>query len=101
MYNVKVTLTKVETALPAGIVFGHTNLVVTDAAGAAQTFTLNGSETPDKWSISVLSLSDGPSTYVASDVDANGKPIGASITVVFTPKATTFPATSGIVVIQA
>lgn len=99
-YNVKVQLTKIDTALPAGVVFGHTNLVVTDAAGAVQTFALNGGETP-AWSIAVNGLADGPSTYVASDVDAKGAAIGSAITVVFTPKSTTFPATSGINVAMA
>jgi hypothetical protein len=97
MYNVNVQLTKIDSPLPAGVVFGHTNLTVTDSAGAVQTFSLNGSEvTP--WSTPVAGLADGTSTYVAQDVDSNGAAIGTAITATFIPTAATFPATSGITV---
>jgi len=100
MYNVNVQLVKTDTPLPAGTIFGHTNLVVTDAAGAVQKFALNGSETTP-WSTPVAGLADGPSTYVAQDVDANGVAIGSPLSQTFTPTATTFPATSGITVTPA
>jgi hypothetical protein len=100
MYNVTVALTKTDTPLPTGTVFGHTNLAVTDAAGAVQNFSLSGSETPP-WTVTVAALADGVSTYSAQDVDSNGAPIGAAVTASFTPTAVTFPATSGITVTQA
>jgi hypothetical protein len=100
MYNVLVTLAKTDTALPTGIVFGHTNLDVTDAAGVVQSFSLNGSETPP-WSQLVAGLADGSSSYLAQDVDSTGAAIGSSQTATYTPVAATFPATSGITVTPA
>lgn len=100
MYNVTVTLTKTDTPLPTGIVFGHTNLTVTDAANAVQSFSLNGGETIP-WTTPVAGLADGPSTYLAQDVDSTGAAIGASVTTTFTPKAATFPASTAIVVLPA
>ena len=97
MYNVTVSLTKTDTPLPTGIVFGHTNLTVTDAANAVQTFSLNGGETIP-WTTPVAGLADGQSTYVAQDVDSSGAAIGTAVTVTFTPKAATFPATTAVVV---
>ncbi len=100
MYNVLVTLTKVDTALPTGILFGHTNLAVTDAAGAVQNFALNGSETPP-WTQLVAGLADGASSYSAQDVDSGGAAIGSAQTASYTPTVATFPATSGITVTPA
>lgn len=100
MYNVLVTLAKTDTPLAAGQVFGHTNLDVTDAAGAKQSFTLNGSETPP-WTIVVAGLADGASNYSAQDVDSTGAAIGAAVTTTFTPTPKTFPATSSITVASA
>lgn len=95
MSNGIVALQKTTTPLPTGIVFGHTNVVVTDSAGAAQTFALNGSETPP-WSVAVLNLADGAGTIVATDVDATGATIGSPVSQSFTTTAPSFPATSGI-----
>ena len=98
MYNVLVTLAKADTALPTGIIFGHTNLTVTDSAGAVQNFALNGSETPP-WTVAVAGLADGASTYSATDVDSTGDAVmtaAGPITTSYTPAAVTFPATSSI-----
>jgi len=100
MYNVTVTLTKTDTPLPTGVVFGHTNLTVTDSAGAVQNFALQGSETPP-WTQVVAGLADGQSSYSAQDVDSAGNPIGAAVTTTFTPTVVTFPATTAITVTQA
>ena len=99
-YNVNVQLAKTATPLPTGVVFAHTKLTVTDAAGAVQTFSLNGSEAIP-WSQVVAGLADGTSQYVAQDVDANGAAIGSPQTTSYTPAVTTFPATSGITVTPA
>ena len=96
-YNVLVQLAKTDTALPTGVVFGHTNLAVTDAAGAVQNFSLSGSETPP-WSQLVAGLADGASSYSAQDVDSVGNPIGPAVSTTFTPAVVTFPASSGITV---
>lgn len=100
MYNVNVLLNKIATPLPVGVVFGHTNLSVTDAAGATQKFSLNGSETIP-WSQAVAGLADGPSNYVAQDVDSTGAAIGPAVSQSYTQVPTTFPATSGIVITPA
>lgn len=100
MYNVLVALQKTDTALPAGVIFGHTNLDVTDAAGAKQSFALNGSETPP-WTAVVAGLADGESSYSAQDVDSTGAAIGDPTTATYSPAATTFPATSGITISPA
>ena len=100
MYNVLVTLTKVDAPLPSGIVFGHTNLTVTDSANVSQAFSLSGAETPP-WTQLVAGLADGTSTYTAQDVDSNGAAIGNPVTTTYVPVATTFPATSAITVTAA
>ena len=99
-YNVLVQITKTDTALPTGVVFGHTNLAVTDAAGVVQNFALSGAESPP-WSQLVAGLADGASSFSAQDVDANGAPIGAAVTATYTPAVVTFPASSGITVTAA
>lgn len=99
MYNVNVTIVKTDTALPSGVVFGHTNLTVTDAKGIVQVFALTGAESPVPWSIDVSGLSAGQSTYLAQDVDVNGAAIGTSVSTVYLPKALTFPASTAITVV--
>lgn len=99
-YNVTVTLAKTATALPSGVIFGHTNLSVTDSAGATQKFSLNGSETIP-WTQAVAGLADGASNYVAQDVDSTGAAMGAAVSQSYPPGPTTFPATSGITVTPA
>lgn len=100
MYNVLVALAKTDTPLAAGVIFGHTNLTVTDSQGTVQNFALNGSETPP-WTTPVAGLADGASTYSAQDVDSAGAAIGAAQTASYTPTAATFPATSGVTVTPA
>jgi hypothetical protein len=100
MYNVIVTLAVLATPLPAGVVYGHTNLTVTDAAGAVQNFALNGSETPP-WSTPVAGLADGESSYVAQAVDSAGNAIGDPIKATYSPTVATFPAPTGITVTPA
>ena len=101
MSNILVTLTKTSTPLPTGVVFGHTNVVVTDSAGAVQTFALSGSETPP-WSVTASNLADGAGSVTATDVDATGATIGTPVTQAFaTTVVPSFPATSGITVTPA
>lgn len=94
-YNVLVTVTKTDTPLPAGIVFGHTNLTVTDPPGTVQNFALSGAETPP-WTQLVTGLQDGESVYSVQDVDGTGSPIGVAVTGKFTNSPPTFPASTGI-----
>lgn len=102
MYNVHVQIEKTDTALPAGIVFGHTNLTVTDAAGVVQSFALNGGEvTP--WMQTVAGLADGESIYSVQDVDIAGATLGAPAVARFTPSPTgkTYPASTAIAITLA
>lgn len=100
MSNILVQLIKTAAPLPTGVVFGHTNVVVTDSANGVQTFALNGSETPP-WSVKVGNVADGAGTVVATDVDSNGATLGTPVTQSFTTTAPTFPSTSGITVTPA
>jgi hypothetical protein len=100
MANILISVTKTDTPLPTGVVFGHTNLLVTDSAGVAQTLAVNGSETPP-WTVTAIGLADGAGTVVGTDVDATGATIGTPVTQSFTTGAVTFPATTGITVTPA
>lgn len=100
MANILITVNKTPTPLPTGVVFGHTNLTVTDSAGAAQTLAVNGSETPP-WTATATGLADGSGTVVGTDVDSNGNTIGTPVTQTFTTGAVTFPGTTGITVTPA
>jgi hypothetical protein len=96
MSNVLVTVAVTTTPLPTGIVFGHTNLDITDSAGAKQTVVLTGSETPP-WS-AVVAVADGQMNAVATAVDSTGETIGSPITGTFSAGtvAATFSAPSAI-----
>jgi len=100
MANILIQLTKTSTPPPAGVTFAKTALVVTDAAGATQNFSLNGSETPP-WSVTASGLADGNGTVVATDLDTTGATIGTAITQTFSTGTATFPATTGITVTPA
>ena len=100
MYNVLVTLTKVDSPLPTGVLFGHTNLDVVDATGTKQSFSLSGSETPP-WTVAVAGLADGASTYSAQDVDSTGSAIGSPVTATYSPVAPTYPSTNAITITPA
>ena len=100
MANILIQLTKTITPLPAGVTFASTNLVVTDSAGATQSLSLNGSESPP-WSVTVSGLADGAGTVVATDVDTTGATIGTPVSQSFSTGTATFSATTGITVTPA
>jgi hypothetical protein len=102
--NILVVLTKNAAAvLAAGVVFAGTKMDVTDAAGATQSTTLNGTETPP-WSATFTSVDDGAGIVLATDLDTTGATIGSPVSQTF-PAASappvTFPATTGITVTPA
>ncbi len=101
--NVVVTLSKnLAAVLAAGVVFAGTKVDVTDAAGATQSTTLNGTESPP-WSATFTSLADGAGSVVATDLDNTGAAIGSPVTQTFPAVAppATFPQTTGISVTPA
>lgn len=103
--NILVQLQKNTTAsvqLPAGVGFAGTKVVVTDSAGAAQSATLEGTETPP-WSATFTSLADGAGSVVATDLDSAGNAIGSPVSQSFSPAVppTVFPQTTGITVTPA
>lgn len=105
MFSAVVQIVKTDTPLPhAEVVFHHTHVEVDDAAATVQSFDLDGSETPP-WSVKVDNLADGAGQVTAQDVDTNGNPIGAVVSVPFSGSGTgtpaNFPATTGITVTPA
>ena len=107
MSTATITLTKVDTALPAGnTAFASTHVTLTDSAGAVQTLDVNGSESP-QWVAVFSNVSDttgASGTVTAQDLDASGNPIGAAVSTTYSDAATggggggTFPATTAITV---
>lgn len=100
MSNILVQVDVTVTPVPTGVVFGHTNLVVTDSSGVAQPFALNGSETPP-WS-QVVTVADGDGTLSVTAVDTTGAAIGTPVSGKFTAGtvAPTFSAPTGVTVTQ-
>lgn len=96
-----VTLIKNTAALlPAGnAAFASTQVALTDAAGAVQTASLTGAETPP-WTVVFNNVATGAGTVVATDVDSAGATIGTPVSQSFTEVGSpaTFPATTGITV---
>lgn len=73
-------------AAPTGVTYASTSLVVTDSAGASQTLSVNGSETPP-FSVSATIATDGAGTVVATNLDSTGTAIGSPISTPFTTVA--------------
>ena len=60
-----------------------TLVVVTDSAGAAQNFTLTGTESPVGF-IPSVTVAAGAGTVVITDQDASNNPIGSPVSVSYT-----------------
>ena len=103
MSTATVTLTKVDTLLPAANApFAGTLITLTDSNGVVQTATVTGVETPP-WSAvfpNVAAVAGATGTVTAQDLDTAGAPIGAVVSQTFTEigSPVTFPATSSIAV---
>jgi hypothetical protein len=107
MSTATVTLTKVDTVLPAAnTAFAGTVVTLTDSAGNAQPpVTLTGKEVP-AWTavfMNVAAVAGAQGTVTAQDIDDKGSGIGVKITQAFTEigSPATFPATSAITVVIA
>lgn len=82
MTKIVVTVTKATQTLPDGVSFAATSIAVTDNSGATlPAVSVNGTESPP-WTATFTGAS-GPNEAVAviQDLDTNGNPIGAAITV--------------------
>jgi hypothetical protein len=99
MANGTILLSKTTgTTASAAVTFASTKVVITDSAGAAQSFSLTGVESPP-WTVAVTNLAAGAGTIVATDTDTTGAAIGSPVTQPFTTGAVTgnsFPQTTGI-----
>jgi hypothetical protein len=62
-------------------------VVVTDSAGASQSVTLNGSESPVGF-IPSATVASGAGNIVVTDLDASGNPVGSPITSPYTTTGT-------------
>jgi hypothetical protein len=99
-----VTLTKnLSAPLPAAnAAFASTLITLTDSAGAVQTASVNGSESPP-WSATfqnVAAVAGASGTVTAQDLDTAGAAIGAAVTQTFTEigSPAVFPQTTAITV---
>lgn len=81
MTKIVVTVTKADTPLPAGVLFGVTTISVKDNTGATlPAVSVNGTETPP-WSATFTgSMGSQEAVAVIQDLDTNGNPIGGPIT---------------------
>jgi hypothetical protein len=99
MTQIVVVVTKTQTPLPAGITFAATSVAVTDNSGAKlPAVSLNGTETPPWQATFTGALGPNEATAVIQDLDTNGNPIGAPITLTETGtggQPQTFQASTG------
>ena len=101
MSTATVTLTKVTTNLPAtNAAFASTVITLTDSAGAVQTATVTGVESPPWTAVfpNVAAVAGSTGTVTAQDKDSAGAAIGAAVSQSFTEigSPATFPATTAI-----
>jgi hypothetical protein len=64
-------------AVPAGVTRASTRIDVTDSAGAAQSQSLTGTESP-AWT-ATFTVAPGVGSVIATDIDTNGATIGTPV----------------------
>jgi hypothetical protein len=99
MSAILVQLVKTQTNLPSGKTFASTQVVVKDASGASQSFSLVGTESPP-WSVAAT-VAAGAGSVTATDLASDGSALGTPATQSYTTSGATgtqFPATTGITV---
>lgn len=74
-------------AVPSGVTRATTTVALTDSAGAAQSFTLTGTEVPVGF-IPTATVAAGAGSIVLTDTDTTGKVIGTATTVPYTTSGT-------------
>jgi hypothetical protein len=99
MSVISITTVQQGAAIPAGVTRAGTNLSVTDASGAVQTGSVNGTETPTPWTAQ-FTVAPGAGSVTATDVDTTGAVIGTPVTQAYTTGTVTSSGlqTSGITV---
>jgi hypothetical protein len=100
MSTISIQVTFAGPAIPAGVTRASTTVAVTDSAGAAQSFTLTGTESPVGF-IPSATVAAGTGSIVLTDTDTTGAVIGTATTVPFTTggSAGSVLQSSGVVVV--
>jgi hypothetical protein len=88
MSTISIQVTFAGPAIPTGVTRASTTVQVTDSAGAAQSFTLTGTENPVGF-IPSVTVAPGTGSIILTDTDANGATIGNVTTVPFTTGSAT------------
>jgi hypothetical protein len=88
MSTISIQVTFAGPAIPAGVTRASTTVAVTDSAGAAQSFTLTGTESPVGF-IPSVTVAAGTGSIVLTDTDTTGATIGTPTTVPFTTGSVT------------
>lgn len=100
MADILVQVEGADSPLPAGKAAGGVRVEVTDGAGALQTASLNGSESPPYSARFTVEPGDG--TVVATAVDGDGNPLAPAVSAGFhVDPVATFFAPSGVTVTPA
>lgn len=96
MGTVNAVLATVDTALPAGQVFDHIAVVLTDSAGVAQTARVNGAM---EKSVTFENVAAGDFTVTATAYDTANAQIGEQVSASGNvPEVLTFPAPVSITI---
>jgi hypothetical protein len=86
MSTISIQVTQGPAQIPPTTPRKTTQVVVTDAGAAVQTFNLDGTESPVGF-IPSVTVAPGAGSIAISDLDANGAVIGAAVTVKYTTVA--------------
>lgn len=86
MSNISIQVNQGPAQIPAGDPRVSTQVDVLDAAGADQTFSLDGTESPVGF-IPSVSVAPGAGLVTVSDIDAAGAVIGSPVKVPYTTVA--------------
>jgi hypothetical protein len=100
MSTATVTLTQGPSVPVGNVAYAKTTITLTDSAGAVQTATVNGSESPPWTAVfsNVAAVAGATGTVSAQDVDAAGANMGAAVSATFTEIGTplTFTPTNAV-----
>jgi hypothetical protein len=97
MSTISIQVKQGPAAIPAGVVRKSTTVSVVDASGAAQAFSLDGTENPVGF-IPAVTVAAGAGTVTISDIDGTGAVIGSPVVVPYTTVPVVQLASSGATV---